>query len=209
VCNHGTSAPDGTSCTPADACRGDGTCDAGYCESAAPAPDGTPCPDADPCDGLETCAAGVCQPGDGDPEPLDVKTLKVAGGAAGSLALNGSVPAAVPLDPATSDEMTLTLSDGGGTIYTGTISHPESNLGWRGAGTARQRYYDSTGAMDGLKKATVKRGKKKSKLQLSGDGMDLSGLDEATVTTRVIVGEQCFEADLTCGPKGSKLVCKP
>jgi len=209
VCNHGTSAPDGTSCTPADACRGSGTCDAGYCASAAPAPDGTPCPDADPCDGLETCAAGVCQPGDGDPEPLDVKTLKLEGGAAGSLALNGTVRAAVPLDPAAGDEMTLILSDGGGPIYTGTISHPESDVGWRGAGTARQRYYDSTGSLDDLKKATVRRGKKKTKVQISGDGMDLSGLDDSSVTTRVIVGQQCFEAALTCGAKGSKLVCKP
>jgi glucose/arabinose dehydrogenase len=209
VCNHGANAPNGTSCTPPDACRGNGTCDDGYCASTTPAPDGTPCPDADPCDGLETCAAGVCQPGDGDPEQLDVKTLKLVGGAAGSLALNGSVPAAVPLDPAGSDEMTLVLSDAAGTIYTGTISHPESDTGWRGAGTPRQKYFDSTGALDDLKKAMIKRGKKKTKVQIAGDGMDLSGLDQHGVTTRVIVGEQCFEAPLTCGPKGAKLVCRP
>ena len=105
--------------------------------------------------------------------------------------------------------MTLILSDSGGPIYTGTISHPESDVGWRGAGTARQRYYDSTGAMDDLEKAMVRHGKKKTKVQISGDGMDLSGLDESSVTTRVIVGQQCFEAALTCGAKGSKLVCKP
>jgi hypothetical protein len=38
--------------------------------------------------------------------------------------------------------------------------------------------------------------------------MDLSGLDEPGVTTRVIVGAQCFEAPLTCAPKGSQLVCR-
>ena len=105
--------------------------------------------------------------------------------------------------------MTLVLRDGGGTIYSGALSHPASNAGWRGAGASRQRYFDSTGTLDGLKKALVKRGKKKSKVQLSGDGMDLSGLDEPGVTTRVIVGEQCFEASLQCLPKGTQLVCKP
>jgi hypothetical protein len=209
VCNHGTAAPNGTTCTPPDVCRGAGTCDAGYCASATPAADGTACPDADPCDGLETCLAGVCQPGDGDPEPLAVKTLKLVGGAAGSLAFTGSVPAALPLDPATSDEMTLVVRDGGGTIYSGAITHPESDPLWRGAGTGRQRYLDTTGSLDGLKKASVRRGRKKTKVQLSGDGMDLTGLDEPSVTTRVIVGAQCFEATLTCGPKGAQLVCKP
>ena len=105
--------------------------------------------------------------------------------------------------------MTLVLSDGGGTIYSGSLSHPDANLGWRGAGTSRQRYFDSTGGQDDIHKALVKRGKKKSKVQISGDGMDLSALDEAAVTTRVIVGEQCFEAAVSCAPKGAQLVCKP
>ncbi|HWP65543.1 MAG TPA: PQQ-dependent sugar dehydrogenase [Candidatus Limnocylindria bacterium] len=209
VCNHGAAAPDGTACTPANACRGAGTCEVGYCESAAPAPDGTPCPDADPCDGLETCLGGVCQPGDGDPEPLAVKTLKMTGGPAGSLTLNATVPAALPLDPAGGDAMTLVVSDTGGTVYTGTLAHPAARAGWRGAGANRQRYFDSTGALDHLKEALVKRGKKKTRVQLSGDGMDLSGLDEPSVTARVVVGQQCFEASVGCVPKGARLVCKP
>jgi glucose/arabinose dehydrogenase len=209
ICTHGMPAANGTTCTPADACRGAGTCDAGYCASTAPAPDGTPCPDGDPCDGLETCLAGVCQPGDGDPEPMAVKSLKLAGGAAGTLALTGTVPAAVPLDPAGGDEMSLVLSDTDGTIYSGAITHPESDLGWRGAGTPRQRYVDSTGALGHLEKAVVRRGRKKTRITMAGAGMDLSGLDEPRVSARVVVGAQCFEAALGCAPKGARLVCRP
>jgi len=85
-CKH-TVVPNGTSCSDANVCNGNDTCQNGSCthgialncndgnpctvDTCDPiagcqhgvAPDGTPCPDGNLCNGAETCQSGVCTAG--------------------------------------------------------------------------------------------------------------------------------------------------
>ena len=81
-----TTLPDGTTCSPEDLCRKDGSCKTGICEGTPacpagpctnracdpqtgdclpeqPAPDGTPCDDGDPCTGPDLCTGATCTGG--------------------------------------------------------------------------------------------------------------------------------------------------
>lgn len=209
VCVHvGATAADGTACTPARACMADGTCGAGYCVSNTIAADGTACADADPCNGLETCLAGLCQPGAG-PAPLAVKNLKVQGGPAGTLDLNAGMQPLLPLEPATRDALLLTLSTDGGEVYRGQIEHPESDGLWSRSKSGRAKLKDTTGAHDGITRVLVKARKSGTRLRLKAQNVDLSGVQAAPLSARVVVGDQCFEAALACRPKAKGLRCAP
>jgi hypothetical protein len=186
----------------------DGTCAAGYCVSHTVAADGAACADADPCNGLETCLAGLCQPGAG-PAPLAVKNLKVQGGPAGTLNLNAGVQPLLPLEPATRDALALTLSNDGGEVYRGEIEHPESDGLWSRSKSGRAKLKDTTGAHDGITRVLVKSRKSGTRLRLKAQNVDLSGVQAAPLSARLVVGDQCFEADLACRPKAKGLRCAP
>jgi hypothetical protein len=186
----------------------DGTCGSGYCVSNTIAADGSACADADPCNGLETCLAGLCQPGAG-PTPLTVKNLKVQAGPAGTINLNAGVRPVLPLQPATRDDLVLTLSDDAGELYRGQVRHPASDGLWNRTKSGRSKLKDTTGAHDGITRIVVKPRKSGTRLRLKAQNVDLSGVQAAPLSARLVVGDQCFEADLACQPKGGGLRCTP
>ena len=208
ICVHtGATADDGTACAPARACMADGVCDGGYCESPGAVSDGTPCADGDPCNGLETCMGGECQPGEG-PRALTVKVLKL-GATAGTLNLNGSIQPALPLEPATTDELALTLTDASGELYTGRLTHPAGDALWSRGKSGKARWKDPAGAYDGITRVIVRPRKKGTRLRMKAAGLDLGRAQAAPLGARLVVGDQCFEASLDCTQKGATLRCKP
>ncbi len=208
ICRHDVPAPDGTTCN-ASPCTSAGSCAAGNCVAGPPAPDGTPCPDGDPCNGLETCAAGVCQVSTG-PSPLNVRSVKVKR-AAGSLQLSGSFHPAVPVAPQTTDDVTVELRDGSGMLFSGAIDHPASDPFWKRRSGILQ-YLDKRGQVAGLTSLRFRPQKSGTvQIDIKGKRMPLGGLTDALVSPRLIIGDQCFTADLSghCALDAKKLRCKP
>jgi glucose/arabinose dehydrogenase len=207
VCQHqGALGADGTACTPAADCFADGVCQSGYCVSPGLAEDGAPCPDADPCNGFETCLAGTCIAGAG-PEPFAVKALKLRPEASGAVVLSGTLTPPASLAPDVND-VTLTLSDGTDTLYSAAVTHPDSDLLWRGSGN-KMRLKDPAGTFDGVTKLIVRQKKERTKIVLKSRDTAVGAPAGPDVTARLVIGPQCFETALGCSPKGTGLRCKP
>lgn len=211
VCLHGAAAADGTACTGADNCHEAWSCRAGACVSGAVAPDGTSCGSGDPCDGRGTCAAGVCQPG-GSPEPLDVRWLTVKrdtrGPRSGSLRLAASIRPPAPIAPSTSDDVTLQLREGADLVFTGSLTHPASDPQWgRSGGLVRYRTRQG-GGLTGVALQTLRSGE--IDVQVRGKGLTFPGLDDDALHPRLVIGAQCFAADLTgrCQLDAKKIRCQ-
>jgi hypothetical protein len=205
ICTHGTLANDGTACTStADQCHAAGVCEAGRCNLGPVVPDGTPCPDADPCNGLETCQAGVCQAATGF-EPLTVKALKFKL-ANGALSMTGGIHPATAIAPDTQDPLTFELRDTNGVLFSGTLTHPASDPDWRRRG--RMTSFKRSGT--GLTSVQLKS-KPSGDVQVSvqGKGIQMPGLVNPTVSPRLVIGDECFTADLTgrCSLDAKKLRC--
>ncbi len=203
---------DGTPCGAPDACRAAGTCQGGACVPGAAAPDGTSCADADPCNGMETCAGGVCQPG-GGAAPLGVRAITLKrdpGGTGGTLVLHGAFTPAGAIAPEAADALTVELRDSGGTFFGGTLAHPASDPFWLRARGGVWRYVDRAGAAAGLTGVTLRRQHGKAvQLTVRAHPPDLSALDEAATAARLIIGQQCFAANLTgrCFLDAQRLRC--
>jgi glucose/arabinose dehydrogenase len=209
ICQHAAPAPDGTACTSSAACRDTGSCSAGRCVDGPVLPDGSSCADADPCNGTETCSAGVCMPGAG-PEPLRLRKMVVGRAkrrGSGSLVLTGAFRAPAPIAPESSDDLSLALSDGGGTVWSGTLQHPASTPRWKRRG-GTLRYTDRRGSADGLTSVVLKR-RKSGDVQLAvrGRKMRVEGLDEPSLATRLVIGGQCFETRPHCKGNPKRMRC--
>jgi glucose/arabinose dehydrogenase len=203
ICQHGSAAPDGTACGASDGCRAPSVCQAGACTPGPALADGTACSDGDPCDGREACVGGRCERA-GPPGTLLLGALTAGGG---GLALHGSFRPAEPLAPATQDDLALELAGPAGMLAESRLAHPASDAHWRRRGGVAQ-YRNPRNA--GLT-AVVLRRKRSGEVRLDAVGrrMALAG-GAAPVEARVVVGEQCFVADLTgrCTRKGGKLRCR-
>jgi glucose/arabinose dehydrogenase len=194
ICRHGVPPDDGTACPGSDACHTSWSCQALHCAPGGVAPDGTPCPDGDPCNGLETCVAGTCQPGDG-PQPLAVKSLVLK--RSGGLVLTASVTPAAPLAPATDDAVALEVADAGGVVAGATVDHPASDPFWKRKG-AGVRYANRRASGLTAARFTPKRSGAVA-VDLRGKRLVVTGLDDAAVASRLVVGDQCFAAQLGAG----------
>jgi glucose/arabinose dehydrogenase len=208
ICRHGSPGADGTACTAPNPCLGAGSCQGGRCVAGGPLPDGTPCPGGDPCTGLTTCSAGVCQVSGGGPSPLTVRSVRLT--RAGTLAMTASVTPAAPLALESSDAFSLELRDGNGSFFSATLAHPASDPFWRRKGGGAQ-YADKSGSTGGLTKVRA-RPRKAGLVQLDirGRHMPVFGLDDAALSPRLTLGNQCFVADLNrrCALDAKKLRCR-
>jgi glucose/arabinose dehydrogenase len=212
VCNHGTPAADGTECSSADVCRPSGVCQTRRCVAGAAAPDGTPCPDADACNGFETCVGGTCSPGAG-PLPLSVQSLRVKrepnGPGSGTMTLKGSFQSQAPIAPHQSDAVTLELSDGGGPVFSALLDHPASDGYWR-AKNGRFRYINKGGSAGGLTSVQFRtQGGGRVAFTVKGKHITWTGLDDASMSQRLLVGGQCFAGPLSgCAIDSRRLRCR-
>jgi glucose/arabinose dehydrogenase len=202
--------PDGTACDAGDRCHAGDTCQAGVCAPGAALPDGTLCVDADPCNGDETCHAGVCKPGTG-PRPLGVGTLGVkrdASGGTGALTLVASFQPTRAIAPTARDAVTLELTDGDGTIFSGVLAHPASDPLWHRRGSVFQ-YRDRRGTNAGLTTLMLKTRKGGTvQLEVAGKRVHFERLGDG-IAPRLVIGDQCFSAPAThCAGKGRRLRCR-
>ncbi len=207
VCRHAAAPPEGSTCPATDSCHAAGTCHDFVCVAGPPLPDGTPCPDADPCNGLETCRAGVCTAGSG-PQALAVQRLRIRRKGA-TLALRGSIHPTSPIAPASTDALSLTLLDAGGVLFSGTLPHPGSNRFWR-ARRGRIAYTDRHGSESGLTSVVLHPGRGGVvTVEVLGRRIPLGGLTQPAVTSRLLIGAQCFSADLggKCSLDARRLRC--
>ncbi|HLK09885.1 MAG TPA: PQQ-dependent sugar dehydrogenase [Candidatus Binatia bacterium] len=207
VCRHGSPPPEGSACPAADQCHAAGTCHDFACVGGPALPDGTPCPDDDPCNGLETCRAGVCTAGSG-PETLAVRSLRIRRKGA-TLALHGSIHPSAAIAPASTDALSLTLLDAGGVVFSGTLAHPASNRHWH-ARRGRATYADRRGSASGLTSVVLRpEHGGVFAVDVLGRGVPLGGLTQPAVSSRLVIGKQCFAADLggACTLDPRKLRC--
>jgi len=162
--------------------------------------DGTPCGSGDPCN-AGTCRAGVCDSSTGPP-PLDVYGLnikrEVRGPGTGAIALRGSFRPAGVLAPESSDDVTVELRDAGGTVFSAFLVHPASDVFWKHPRPGKWRYRDRRGSVAGLTTMVLRqRASGAVDLTVLGRGLTLAGLDDPALNPRLVIGDQCFVADLT------------
>ena len=209
VCRHGTPPSDGTACTGADGCHVAGVCQAGACVAGPALPDGTPCGSADPCEASHACAAGVCQ-ASGGPAALAVRSL-VVGRFGGPLALDGSVHAGRALAPEATDDLRLELRDGADVVFAADLSHPASDPFWHRARGGLARYADRRGGIGGVTRVRLRSQRSgDAQLAMHAKRPASTGLDDAAIQARVVVGGRCFVADLAgrCKLDRRKLRCR-
>jgi glucose/arabinose dehydrogenase len=211
ICRHGTPLADGSTCLGGDPCRTAWTCQAGTCVAGSTSPDGTPCPDGDPCNGLETCTAGQCVATNG-PDVLAIRSLTVKrdlrGPGTGALQLSGSITPRAPLAPSTSDALTVELRDSAGQLFSATLAHPDSDPAWRRSRPNHERFRRGGSGLTAVSLKSDRSGG--VGVTLRGKRLAFTGLDEAALTTRLIIGQQCFVADLgtRCTLEAMKLRCR-
>ncbi len=210
VCQHGAPAADGTPCGGAVECLTASSCQAGRCVAGPPLPDGTACSAGDPCvPGL--CAAGACTPS-GRPPPLKVQQLKVLrelhGPGSGSLSLSGWFTTASPIAPESTDAVTLELRNGSSVMFSASLDHPGTNRFWK----RRKRVVQYTNRADHLNSVVFRPQREGGVVQLGvhGHRLAFTGLDASAVDCRLVIGQQCFVADLTgaCTLDAKKLRCR-
>ncbi len=218
ICRHGSPASDGVACYVASSCRDAGTCQEGRCAVGPILADGTPCPDSEPCNGLETCLAGTCQPANG-PASLVVTKLVVKNGTkpgSDGITLMGMVAPVLPVDPSTSDDVSVELEQNDAMLYSGTLDHPMSDPLWdRSRPPQRYVYRDGSGLFDGITAVDFIRQTSGSlAVKVKGKRLslpDLAGPQQSPLSPRIVVGDLCFEATVgaQCRLTPRKLVCKP
>jgi glucose/arabinose dehydrogenase len=210
VCQHGAPAPDGTTCGAGATCRADGSCQAGRCTLGPALADGTACSVGDPCfPGL--CAAGACQPG-GAPPALRVRQLKVdrerRGPGSGALVLSGWFQSARPIAPESSDAVRVELRHGAEVMFSAAVDHPASDPFWK----RRKRLVQYKNRRNPL--GSIVLWMEQSgvvRFDIRGRRLAFTGLDDPAVSSRLVIGPQCFVADLTgaCTLDAKKLRCRP
>jgi len=203
ICRHGAPGPDGTPCTGAAGCRADGVCQAGHCALGPAVPDGTACSMGEPCSpGI--CTAGACQPG-GTPPPLSVRQLKLD--RSGTLALSGSFQPAHPIAPESTDAFRVELRHGTQVMLSAALDHPASDRFWK----RRKRLVQYLNRKNPLGSVVLRTQRSGAvKVDVHGRRLSLTGLDDPAVSPRIVVGSQCFMADLSgaCTLDAKKLRCR-
>jgi glucose/arabinose dehydrogenase len=212
ICRHSAAAPDGSACVVPRSCRGPGQCLAGACLSGPAAPNGTPCPDNIPCNGLETCLAGECQAASG-PGTLKVTKMTVKHGkpGKGSVTLMGTVNPILPVAPSSTQALGVDIDSGGAAAYTGRLDQPSADVLWKSKKKGRRfTYKDKSGSDDGITNAGLRTQKGGTvKVNIKSKRLSMPRLTSKSSTPRIIVGDECFEANLSqCKVGKTKLSCK-
>jgi len=204
ICQHAAPAADGTVCVSGVECRAIGACSAGRCVPGGPVPDGTPCGGGDPCAGGATCAAGVCQPG-GAPPVLNISSMSVTRTRKKSAAvtLSGSFHPSIAVAPQSTDAFRLELRDGADAVFSTTLDHPASDPFWH-PWQAGMRYRNRTTELRDVAFWADADGTVHVVLRARG------GRFSRNASPRLVVGSQCFVADLAgkCGGGARKLRCR-
>src|SRR5262245_29406665 len=204
--------PERTPCAGGDACHAAGTCQGGACVAGPPLPDGTACSGgSDPCAaGGGTCQSGVCTASGAS--GFDVWTLTIKrerrGPGSGTFALAGSFTPSGAIAPDISDALTLELHDGGGTVFSETLAQPESAPDWRISRTG-WTYRERRG--HGLTAVKLRRRPSGAyEVQLRGQHVGFTGLDDAALGARLVIGTQCFggEFGARCISDPRRLRCR-
>ncbi len=198
---------DGTACDDGNACNGHETCQAGICRADVPPADGTRCVvGSDPCTGSGRCTNGTCVPG-GGPEALSGATLLVKGERA--LALTGTLQPDAGIAPSTRDALGVTLEGTTGPLFTVTLSHPASDPHWRSSHPPHVFHYaDGAGRASGVTSVRLRQAGADYRVRVRGRRMSLSAVGAGAVHPQIVVGDQCFTADLTCTAEGRALRCR-
>jgi glucose/arabinose dehydrogenase len=206
VCQHGVPAPEGTACGAGDACHVAGSCRAGTCVAGDPVPDGTPCGAADPCAGRGTCSAGACTV-TGGPAPLSVRALRLRR-ASGGVVLHAGFRPSPPVAPQSTDALSLELRSGDAPVFSSALDHPASDPFWHARGR-RMQYASSATGIAAVSLRTAASGT--VTIDVRGRGGDFGALATPAVGARLLVGDQCFVADLGAGCRldGAGLRCRP
>jgi glucose/arabinose dehydrogenase len=210
VCQHGAPPPDGTACGAATDCRAVSVCQAGACVAGAAAPDGTGCAGDDPCAGRAACSAGTCRV-TGAADALDVARLRLGrelrGPGSGTLALRGGFRPSTPVAPESTDALALELRDGGGAVFSATIDHPADDPFWK----VRKGLLQLVHPGAPLSPVTLRTQRSGAvRVDARARHAHFEGLDDATLETRLRIGDQCFIADLAgrCMSDAKKLRCR-
>lgn len=205
ICQHGTVPDDGTTpCGESSACRDLGICTGGVCATGPAKANGTSCTDGDPCNGAEVCQDGTCQAGAG-PQALSLRTLvlKKSGGA---LTLGAGFAPTGPLAPATTDAVTLRLASTEAPVDI-TLEHPDSDSGWRPTRNGF-RYADRRHALTPITAFFGKPRGANTQVTAQARGLTLPSASGAYTRAQLLIGEQCFSADVTCTVDARKVRCR-
>ena len=209
VCQHGAPAAEGTACGDRDDCHAAPACHAGRCVVGPALPDGTACAAADPCvPGV--CAAGACTPA-GSPTPLTVSQLKLGrelhGPGSGTLSLTGWFQTAIPVAPESTEPLTLELRHGPDLMMSAALGHPASDRFWKHR-NGMIRYANRRDQLSSVVLRVQPHGT--VQVDIRGHRLAFAGLDASAVSPRLVIGRQCFVADLTgaCRLDAKKLRCR-
>jgi glucose/arabinose dehydrogenase len=211
-CQLGPPPADGTvACESGIPCLGQGVCQAGVCAGGPPVADGMPCTDGDPCNGQESCKTGTCQPVTVGPAAFDIAHLAIKrptrGPASGSLLLAGSIQPTTPIDPGTTDSLAVELRDSADLVYSAGLE--PGSPGWRKSRPPKVFVYqDGSGAAGGLTAIKLRQAKGRYLATIKGKRMSFTGLDEAALSARLVVGFQCFESQPECSLSDKKVRCR-
>lgn len=155
----------------------------------------------------DPCAGGSC-PGPGDCAPLEARTLTLRPAASGAVVLHGTISPAAPLAPEADDDVVVTLTDGATTLWTGALTHPDTDLLWRRKG-AKVRLKDPVGSFDGVTRLSLTEKPDRTVVALKARGTAVGAPSGTILRARLDVGDQCFDADLRCATKRTGLRCWP
>jgi hypothetical protein len=180
--------------------------------SGPAAPNGTPCPDSTPCNGLETCLAGECQVASG-PATLDISKITVKHGkpGKGSVTLTASFSPILPVAPSSTQAVGVELYNGGTAAYNGMLDQPSADVLWKSKKKGQRfTYKDKSGSDDGITNADLRTQKGGAmKVTIKSKRLSVPQLTSKSSMPRLIVGDECFEANLSqCQVGKSKLSCK-
>jgi hypothetical protein len=141
---------------------------------------------------------------------LNVRKLKLdrdrRGPGTGGLALTGFFQPARPIAPDSSDAVRVELRHGADVMFSAALDHPSSDPFWRRR-KRLVRYTNRRNALGSVMMQTQPAGV--VRFDIRGRHLTFTGLDPA-VSSRLIVGSQCFVADLTgaCTLDAKKLRCR-
>ena len=217
-------------CDDGDACNGVETCDAiAGCQAGTPQADGTSCDDHHQCTSGDACAGGTCvgtplPPAacdDGDPLTSDTCEdgfgclhcvastlgrlgLHARGAGDGTLSARGLLPpgGAAGLAPA-SERIALFIEDGSSTLLRADLDAGALLASPGGKGFA---YRDRRGAAGPLRSLRLQRRNGTFKWSATAGGLTLPASAPASVTVRLVIGDDCFAAPASCAG-GASATC--
>jgi len=200
-CQPGTAEPDGTACDDGRECTNGDACTAGVCG-------GVPLPPA-ACDDADPLTSDLCENGFGCLHCLAPLLGRVAlhtgRPGADTLKARGELPAgsAGSLAPA-AETVAVFVEDGTVTLFRADLPPGALVAGTSG----RFQYRDRSGAVAGVRLLRLKSRGGTFKWSLSAAGLTLPGVAPASVTARLVVGNDCFGSAVPCTGAPGSVACR-